>query len=63
MNYPTPQQYADLADDVYKTRQVTRDDKSINIGGNHYAIKTLDLNTDFNELSNQLETIANTIFN
>lgn len=34
-----------------------------NIGGNHYAIKTLDLNTDFDDLSNQLEVIANTYFN
>ena len=34
-----------------------------NIGGNHYAIKTLDLNTYFDDLSNQLEFIVNTYFN
>ena len=34
-----------------------------NIGGNHYAIKTLDLNTDFKELSRQLDDIADTYFN
>ena len=34
-----------------------------NIGGNRYTIKTLDLNTDFSELSRQLESIAETYFN
>ncbi len=44
MNYPTTQQYADLADDVYKTRQVTRDDKSINIGGHDYKVLAVHAN-------------------
>ena len=33
-----------------------------NIGGNHYAIKTLDLNTDFREISEQLNSIAKHYF-
>ena len=33
-----------------------------NINGNHYMVKTLDLNTDFNQLSEQLETIVKELF-
>ena len=32
-----------------------------NIGGNHYFVKTLDLNTDFEELKNQLDNIQSYI--
>ena len=34
-----------------------------NIGGNHYAVKTLDLNTGFDELAQQLESIPDNYFN
>ncbi len=44
MNYPTTQQYADLADDVYNDRQVTKDGESINIGGHRYKVLAVHAN-------------------
>ena len=36
MSTPTPQQYANLAHDVYNNRQITKDSESITIGGRRY---------------------------
>ncbi len=38
MSNITKQQQADLAVDVYQTRQITKPDETINIGGNHYKV-------------------------
>jgi len=36
---------------------VLPDEKPFNIGGNNFSVKTLDLNTEFSEISNQLDEI------
>lgn len=36
---------------------VLPDEKPFNIGGNNFSVKTIDLNTEFSEISNQLDEI------
>ena len=45
MSTPTPQQYANLADDVYNNRQVTPPNKTIVIGEHHYKVLAVHANS------------------